>query len=168
MSTKDRLDIRAKDAVLLGFLVCLSWPIGGCSRSSADTSSTASSTSTPTAPPPAPPAGAEELALVAPLVVGGSLGDFEVIEVQALQKGVLNIVCRKGRSIVRLWIALASEKGPEPPAQMGKYAVFYSVRSGDPADAERLAKALAEIVGKHSDVPVPKGMTEFVPAPIPL
>ena len=30
------------------------------------------------------------------------------------------------------------------------------------------AKALVEIVGKHSDVPVPKGMTEFVPAPIPM
>lgn len=100
--------------------------------------------------------------------MGHSLADFEVVEIHAVQKGVLDVVCRKGRSVVRLWIALASDKGPEPPAETGKYAVFYSVRSGDPADAERLAKALAEIVGKHSDVPVPKGMTEFVPAAIPL
>jgi len=115
-----------------------------------------------------PPAGIEELALVAPLVVGSSLGDFEVVEIDAIQKGVLDVVCRKGRSVVRLWIALASDKGPEPPAQAGKYAVFYSVRGGDPADAERLAKALADVVGKHADVPVPKRLTEFVPAPIPL
>ena len=128
----------------------------------------ASSSSAPAAPPVARAAGAEELALVAPLVVGSSLVDFEVIEIHAMHKGVLDIVCRKGRSVVRLWIALASETGPEPPAMSGKYAVFYSVRSGDPADAERLAKALAEIVGKHSDVPIPKGMIEFVPAPIPL
>lgn len=105
---------------------------------------------------------------MAPIVVGGSLSDFEVIEVQAVQKGALGIVCRKGRSVVRLWISLASDKGPEPPATAGKYAVFYAVRSGDPADAERLAKTLAEIVEKHSDVPVPKGLTEFVPTPIPL
>jgi hypothetical protein len=118
--------------------------------------------------PPASSAGPEELALIAPLVVGGSLLDFEVVEIQALQKGVLNIVCRKGRSNVRLWIALAAEKSPEPPAEAGKYAVFYSVRSGDPVDAEKLTKALAEIVKKHSDVPVPKGMAEFVPARIPL
>jgi len=101
-------------------------------------------------------------------VVGSSLADFEVIEIHAIQKGVLDVVCRKGRAAMRLSIALASDKGPEPPATAGKYAVFYSVRSGDPADAERLAKALAEIVGKHSDVPVPQGMTEFVPAAIPL
>lgn len=169
MSTKERVVTHEKRAVLLVVLGCLSWSIHGCSRSSTDASSTTtSSTTAPASPQPAPPAGAEELALVAPIVVGGSLGDFEVIEVQALQKGVLNIDCRKGRSVVRLWIARASDKGPEPPAEAGKYAVFYSVRSGDPADAEGLAKALAEIVGKHSDVPVPKGMTEFVPAPIPL
>ncbi len=168
MSTKDHSETYLKGAVLLVCVVSASWRNCDCSPSSTDTRATTSSTVAPAPPPPAPTAGAEELALVAPIVVGGSLGDFEVIEVQALQKGVLNIVCRKGRSVVRLWISLASDKGPEPPAQAGKYAVFYSVSSGDPAEAERLTKALAGIVGKNSDVPVPKGMTEFVPAPIPL
>ncbi|MBK9263717.1 MAG: hypothetical protein IPM54_28425 [Polyangiaceae bacterium] len=171
MSTNDRSSTRRrrdKRLCALVLLCGLSASTFACSRATTDPPPAASATAAPEPPPPATPAGPDELALVAPLVVGSSLGDFEVREIQAVQRGVLNIVCAKGRSVVHLFIALASDKGPEPPAEAGKYAIFYSLRKGDPSDAERLAKALAEIVGKHSDVPVPKGMTEFVPVPIPI
>lgn len=159
---------RHSSAMML-IVVGAAWVSLGCSRSSSSgpaPSASSSAVATPSVPPR--PAGAEELALVAPLVVGRSLAEFEVTEIWAVRKGVLDVVCRKDRSVVRLSIALRSEKGPEPPAVADKYAVFYSVRSGDPSEGERLAKALAEIVGKHADVPVPKGLTEFVPAPIPI
>ena len=141
-----------------------------CSRSSSSTEAAPGpATSGSARPNPVVArAGPNELALVAPLVVGGSLDGCEVTEIQAIHRGVLNVVCRKERSTMRLWIALASDKGPEPPAKADKYAVFYSASGLEPAEAERLSKALAEIVGKHADVPVPKGMTEFVPAAIPL
>lgn len=151
--------------LLLSLLACSS---PGCSKPTADPSPVSSSKAVPPAPPPAGPAGPEELALIAPLVIGSKLGDYEITKIHAIHKGVLEIVCRHDRSQVRLSIALLSEKGPAPPAQAGKYAVFYSLRNGDPAEAERLAKSLAEIVEKHSDVAVPKGMTEFVPAAIPM
>jgi len=140
----------------------------GCSVNPPEPAPVSSSKPVTHAPPPAGPAGPEELALIAPIVVGSKLGAYEVTKIQAIHKGVLEIVCRHDRAQVRLSIALLSEKGPEPPAQTDKYAVFYSNRGGEPAEAERLAKSLAEILGKHSDVPVPKGMTEFVPAAIPM
>lgn len=140
----------------------------GCSNPQADPAPASSSRPAPTALPPAQPAGAEELALVAPLVVGSKLGTHEITKIHAIHKGVLEVHCRHERSQVRLSIALFSEKGPAPPAQADKYAIFYSVRGGDSAEGERLAKSLAEIVEKHSDVAVPKGMTEFVPAAIPM
>ncbi len=143
-------------------------PLGACSRATTDPPPVPSATAARSVERPPPPAGPAELALIAPLTVGGALGDFTVREVQAVQKGVLNIVCVKDRSTVRLWIALGSENGPQPPAEADKYAIYYSVRNADSSDAERLAKALAEIVGKHSDVPVPQGMTEFVPTSVPL
>jgi hypothetical protein len=152
-------------AFLLGVAVATSL---GCSKGSTEAAPGSSSKAVPNEPPPTTPAGPEELALIAPLVVGSKLGAYEVTKILAVHKGVLEIFCRNDRAQVRLSIALLSEKGPEPPAQTDKYAVFYSNRGGDPADAERLAKSLAEILGKHSDVPVPKGMTEFVPSAIPM
>lgn len=152
-------------------LICVACSAGACSKPTADPAPVASSTAAPPAPPtppPAGPAGPEELALVAPLVVGSKLGNYEVTKIHAIHKGVLELVCRREQARVHLSIALLSENGPAPPAQAGKYAVFYSLRNGDPADAERLAKSLAEIVEKHSDVAVPKGLTEFVPAAIPM
>jgi hypothetical protein len=160
MSTKDRLARRTIVALLVGII--------GCTPASSNDAPAVSAKTASSAAPTNLPAGPEELALVAPLVVGGSLDSFEVTEIQAIRKGVLNVACRKDRAIVRLWIALDAEKAPKPPAVAGKYAVFYSVRDGDGAEAERLAKALAQIVEKHADLPAPKGMTEFVPAGIPL
>ncbi|MDI1445230.1 hypothetical protein [Polyangium sp. 6x1] len=119
------------------------------------------------APPPRP-AGPAELALVAPLAPGDTLDGFTVREILAVQDGVLTLVCAKDRALVRLSVALAADGGPAPPAVAGKYAVFYSARGSDPAVGERLAKALAAILEKHPDVPVPPGMTSFVPTPIPI
>ncbi|TKC99120.1 hypothetical protein [Polyangium fumosum] len=120
-------------------------------------------------PAPAPrPAGPAELALVAPLAPGSTLDGFAVREIRAVQDGVLMLVCEKDRAVVRLSVALAVDDGPTPPAFAGRYAVFYSARGSDPADGERLAKALAAILEKHPDVPVPPGMTSFVPTPIPI
>ncbi|MRG90758.1 hypothetical protein [Polyangium spumosum] len=135
-------------------------------KTSTDASPTAALSARP-APPPRP-AGPAELALVAPLAPGSSLDGFTVREILAVRDGVLTLVCEKDRSVVRLSIALAADDGPTPPAVAGKYAIFYSARRGDPAEAERLAKALAALLEKHPDVPAPPGMTSFVPTPIPI
>jgi hypothetical protein len=162
----------AKTNFIFSMLVLTTWLMFGCSRNAPDpgpeSSSKRAAAPAPAPPPPVLPAGPEELALLAPLVVGSSLADYEVAEIHAVRKGVIELVCRKDRANVRLSIALAADKGPEPPARADTYAIYYSLRNADPAEAERLAKALAEIVGKHLDVPVPKGLTEFVPAGIPL
>lgn len=160
MSTKDRLARCTLVALFLG--------ITGCTPASTNDAPAASSKAAASAAPTNLSAGPEELALVAPLVVGGSLDGFEVFEIQAVRNGVLNVMCRKDRTTVRLWIALDSDKGPEPPAVAGQYAVFYSVPRGGDADVERLAKELAQMVEKHADLPAPKGMTAFVPAGIPM
>jgi hypothetical protein len=122
-------------------------------------------------PPPAPahrPAGPAELSIVAPLVVGAELEGFSVGAIDAVEDGIVVLSLEKERARVRLWIALAADGGPEPPASAGKYAVFYALRGADPSDGERLARALAAILEKHADAPVPPGMTKFVPKPQPI
>src|SRR5262245_33208490 len=48
------------------------------------------------APPRAPTA--EELAVIAPLVKGSSLGGWEVARVEGTNRGALRVVCRKDRA----------------------------------------------------------------------
>ena len=154
----------------LGSLVlpALLLALPACARDDRPADPAPPATSSRPAPPPRP-AGPAELALVAPLTPGGTLEGFTVREIFAVENGVLTLVCAKDRAVVRLSIALAADGGPAPPALAGKYAVFYSARGkSDPQDAERLARALAAILEKHPDVPVPPGMTSFVPTPIPI
>lgn len=105
---------------------------------------------------------------MAPLVPGARLGGYEVREIHAIEGGQLTLVCAKDRATVRLSIALAADEGPAPPATAGRYAVFYSLRNAPPEDGERLAKALADVLGKHTDLPPPAGLTAFSPKPIPI
>ncbi len=116
------------------------------------------------APPPrrqAPPAAAPapELALLAPLREGGALGGFDVAEIHPIgDDGVLRLVCRKRRSAVRLAVALATDGGAPPAATAGRYAVYFTLENGDPADGERLASALAAVLQANAAVPVPPGL----------
>lgn len=114
-------------------------------------------------PPPPPPAGAEELALVAPLAKGSELGGYEVRDIFGVQDGVMRLVCVKAQATVRLDIALSGEGGPEPPATAGKYAIYYSLKGAFPEDGLALAQKLAKVLEGHQDAPAPKGMTRFVP-----
>lgn len=118
-------------------------------------------------PRPAP-AGPAERALVAPLAEGSALGDYEVRELQAVgPEGAMQVVCAKGRAVVRLSVALATDEGPEPAALAGRYAIFYSQRGASPEDGERLARALAEVLSKNDAAPAPPGMAPFAPPPRP-
>jgi hypothetical protein len=71
----------------------------------------------------------------------------------------------KERAIIRLYVALAADGGPTPPATAGQYSVFYSLKDAAPEDGERLAKELAAVVEKNSGAPPPPGITPFVPRP---
>lgn len=117
------------------------------------------------------PAGPAERALVAPLAEGSALDDYEVREIHAVgPEGAMQVVCAKGRSVVRLSVALltpATEEGPEPPAVAGRYAIFYSLRGASPEEGERLARALAEVLSKNDAAPAPPGMAPFAPPPRP-
>jgi hypothetical protein len=117
------------------------------------------------APKPSPrPAGPAELALVAPLMPGSSLLDFTVREIHAVDRGRLRVVCGKDKAVVRLDVALLDAEGAVvPPASAGRYAVFYSLRGGAPEDGDRLARALAHLIGAHASAPPPPGMTTFTP-----
>jgi hypothetical protein len=127
----------------------------------------ATSASAARAEAPPPPPSAEELALIAPLAAGSELEGFELREVHGVADGVLRLVCVKQKATVRLDIALADEDGPMPPAQAGKYAVFYGARNALPEDADRLAKRLAKVLATHQEAPPPRGMGKFVEKPRP-
>lgn len=114
-------------------------------------------------PLPPPPAGAEELALVAPLAKGSELGGFEIRDIHGVRDGVMRLVCVKAQATVRLDIALAADGGPEPPATAGPYAIYYSLKGAFPEEGLALAQKLAKVLAAHEDAPPPKGMTRFVP-----
>ena len=66
-------------------------------------------------------AGAAELALVAPLVPGSALADFEIAEIQAMSaEGVLRVMCQRGEASVALDVGLVADDGPTPPAVAGR------------------------------------------------
>ena len=88
MSTKHRF-ARQHVSALLGLLlvtVCLSTS-AGCTQTGKDVAPAGSSPTAASAAPTNQPAGPEELALVAPLVVGGSLEGFDVVNIHAVNKG---------------------------------------------------------------------------------
>jgi hypothetical protein len=149
-------------AALLGMAACRDAPSGPASASA---SSAANNALPPEPPRPASPA---ELAVIAPAAPGGKLLDFDIREVRGVQRGVMEVHCEKGAARVVLSIALAAPGGPAPPAEAGRYGVFYSLRGASPEDGERLAKALAELLGKNSAAKVPEGMGPFVPRPVSL
>jgi hypothetical protein len=117
------------------------------------------------APSPPKPATPAEAALLSPLAKGSALGGWEVQRVEGIDRGALKIVCVKGRAGIHLYVALASDDGPAPPATAGRYAIFYSLKDAAPEDGERLAKEVAAVVEKNTEVPPPEGMTPFVPRP---
>ena len=109
-------------------------------------------------------ASAEELAILAPLKEGSTLGGFEVAEIDPVGgDGVLRIVCAKQGARVRLDVSLAVDGGPPPPAVAGRYAIFYALEKAVPADGERLALALAAILQTNATAPTPQGLGQFIP-----
>lgn len=125
-----------------------------------------SATATATSEQPPRPASPAELAIVAPAGPGGKLADWDVRAIHGVHDGTMEVVCQKGAARVVLSIALAADGGPEPPVSTGRYAVFYSARGGaTPEDAERLARALAEILHGNEAAPPPAGLGPFVPRP---
>ncbi|MEZ4296077.1 MAG: hypothetical protein R3B70_13975 [Polyangiaceae bacterium] len=102
---------------------------------------------------------------MAPLAQDKPLLDWTVREVRAIDHGTLDVVCEKGPTRVILSVALASETGPEPPVQTERFAVFYSVRGERTEEGEKLARALAAVLDANKAVPVPPGLTVFVPRP---
>jgi hypothetical protein len=116
-------------------------------------------------PAPPRPATAEEMAVIAPLTKGSSLAGWEVVRVEGSERGALRVVCVQKRAVVRLYIALAADDGPAPPATAGKFAIFYSLKDASAEDGERLATELAAVIEKNKDAPPPPGMTPFQPRP---
>jgi len=127
------------------------------------------------APPPAGseasaaiPAGPAELALVAPVVSGRRLVDgWTVRDIRGVEGGTfrLDLAEDAGHGRVLLHVALASDEGPPPPAEAGRYAIFYSAREVSSDVAERLAQSLAKVIEKNRAAPEPPGMTAFRPRP---
>lgn len=125
------------------------------------------SSSSSSGPPPAPLAPPDEAKILAPLAIGGALGDFTILEIRPIDgDGLMKIVCEKDRGFVSLVVALRAEDGPAPPAEAPPYAVFYGTRNATSSEGERLAIALADILRKNGAKP-PRKMRPFTPKPRP-
>lgn len=117
---------------------------------------------------PARPPTNQELAVIAPLTTGTKISDFDVVEIRGVTEGGLDLVVRKGAARIVLTVALLAQGGPPPPASTDRYAIFYSLRGAEPADGERVAKALAAVLEANKAAPPPPGMGAFVPRPVSL
>ncbi|MFO0588306.1 MAG: hypothetical protein U0441_12230 [Polyangiaceae bacterium] len=165
----------ASRILLPGLLIALAPFASGCGDSRRPTgdgptpsSQFAGGATTSESGAPARAANKEELALIAPVAAGQTLEGFDVVDVRGVTDGGLDVVLRKGSARIVLTVALLGKGGPEPPASTDRYAVFYSLRGAEPADGERAAKALANVLGTHRDSPPPPGMGPFVPRPLSL
>ena len=108
-----------------------------------------------------PTAGPAELALLAPLEVGGSLEDCAVSRIDAVHDGRLAVVCTLGSASIELDVCMASAEAPPAPATSGPYAVYYSAEPSASANATRLALALAQLLDTHVSEPRPDGLAPF-------
>ena len=118
----------------------------------------AAPTGSPARPSPPPAAGSAELALVAPIAPGARFEGWMVRRVSSVHAGAIRIELERGSERAALTIH-AAKGGPSPPATAGPYAVYYSSR--DPAEGERLSRALAAVLFQHRDRPVPAGLDGF-------
>jgi hypothetical protein len=119
--------------------------------------------SSPSGPVPRARAGPAELAFVEPLRVGGTLEGYSIDGIEAVHDGTMGVVVGRAGETVRLEIAVADPGAPPPPGVAGRYAVYVDFHGSPPADGERLASALARIVGAHPSVPPPPGLAAFTP-----
>jgi hypothetical protein len=143
-------------------MVCL-W-VGGAIGYALTHQAAPSSSSTTAGEPPhprRPPAGAAELALLAPLLVGGSLEDSVISRIDAVTEGRIVLICTRGGKSIELDVMLASADAPLPPATSGRYAVYYSAGASSSGDESRLAVALAHVLDTHASEPGPAGLTPF-------
>ena len=117
-------------------------------------------------PPPAPrppPAGDVELAIFAPIVAGSTSKGWKIEAISAVHEGAITVrfVEEKGRGVVDLFVASASDDGAMPPVTAGRYAIFYSARRALPEDGDRLAKVLARAIEKNPAAPMPPGLAPY-------
>ncbi len=116
--------------------------------------------STPITTAAASEASPAELAVLAPLRVGGSLRGFDITAIDH-DVGMVQMVCRRDHATVRLDVTLAADAGPTPPAMAGPYAVFYEIDGASQAAGEELALALAAVLQRNSAAPPPPSLTRF-------
>lgn len=116
----------------------------------------------PRRPPPATkPAGPDELALLAPLEAGGTLADWNLQFIGSIHGGRLPLLLEREGVKIRLDVVLASEDAPEPPAKTRRFHVYYRATQPAQEDAQKLARALAEVVAKNGSVAPPPGMATY-------
>ncbi|MEP7123743.1 MAG: hypothetical protein ABJE95_22635 [Byssovorax sp.] len=127
----------------------------------------APSAGTPPPAAPPPPAGAAELAIFAPIVVGSTSKGWKIEAISAVHGGAITVrfVEEKGRGVVDLFVTATSDEGPTPPATTGPYAIFYSARRALPEDGDRLAGVLSRAIEKNKSTPVPPGLTPYKALP---
>lgn len=112
---------------------------------------------------PLPPAGDDVMAILAPLDLGAQLGEATVVEIGAVQRGIITVVVELEDEKVELEIALAGG-ADRPPSSRGPYAVFYSLRRTEllnDQDAADLTRALGEVLASNEEEPIPAGLSTY-------
>lgn len=107
-------------------------------------------------------AGAAELAFLEPLSPGKPFKGWMVQGISAVFRGSIRVALDRGHDRIQLRVVKAG-RGPVPPARSGPYAVYYSVKHVDQAnatDVQALAEALARVVAKNKKLE-PPGLTTF-------
>lgn len=102
------------------------------------------------------------LAFLAPLAPGKPFGGWTVQAISAAYHGSIRVALERDHDRVQLRIVKAG-RGPLAPAQDGPYAVYYSVKHVDranAADVQRLAAALAAVAAGNRKLE-PPGLKTF-------
>ncbi len=125
-------------------------------------------------------ANAGELAVVAPLVKGGTLLNYTVTDIKMTPKEGLAVALRKAggflpdggptdggscdpshpdEAVTYLTVWLASDGG-SPSLVRGPFAIFTRPVNMPQSEADRLAAAFADVIGANVNVPVPPALAD--------
>jgi hypothetical protein len=111
---------------------------------------------------PEDPPSEAELTLLAPLHEGSELAGYAVEHIGPVHDGAIRIECKRGETAVKLDVFLASPDAPPPPAQSGRYAVYYTAPAAT-QDGARVSAALASVLDANASAPGPTGLLPFHP-----
>ena len=103
---------------------------------------------------------ADELAILAPIAPGTSLGDFRVDKILA-HNDILRVDASHGDIVIHVDIAFVGPRSPEPSKKVGRYGIYFQSARASVATAHSVCDLVGVSLQANANQPPPATMKDF-------